>query len=115
MENIYKESKKFQKQFKKMKKELIRDSKHYQVFDYSFFDRIVFDAIKIIYYWYSNPKLLLQDTYNKYNKYEESLEAITKCYDIIQQLEECRHDINDYALRKELYYLIGEYGTYWWD
>ena len=41
----------FKKKFKQMKKQLIKHAKEFQAFDYGFMETILFDCIKI-YYWY---------------------------------------------------------------
>lgn len=115
--------KKFKTTFKKGKKQLIKDAKEFQCFDFYYTEKVLFDMLKLNYEFYSNPALLFQDTNSDYNNYEESIKALGRVVEIINMLEREYLDINEclelleneHKLKKELYNLIGEYWSSWWD
>lgn len=109
--------KKFYKYFKKEKKQLIKYAKEFQAFDYGFMEKLIFQSIKIYYEFFKDPKNLYQDTKCEFNHWEESVKALKRCVEIIDIIEdvEWADFEQEKSLKNELYDLIKEHHSNWWD
>lgn len=107
--------KQYKKEFKQLKKELIKRAKNIKLWDYCYFNNVVFQLIRLFYSYYSNPNLLYQLKDDNYNTY---MKALTRCMKIVNTLEPeagCFDYTEEDKLLPELYNLIGKYIQYWWD
>ena len=115
--------KEFNPYFRKAKRKLIKKAKQFQCFDYWYMEDMLFDMLQIMYKYYSNPDLLMQDTECEYNHWKESTNALKRINEIIEILRQEYIDLDsclatmekEYELKQELYKLVSDNFTNWWD
>lgn len=103
--------------FKKQKKLLVKYAKEFQPFDYGFMEKLIFQSIRIYYDFYRNKDLLYQDTNCEFNQWKECVDVLKRCVEIINLLENADYEtcLQECELKDELYTLIKDNHTAWWD
>jgi len=103
--------------FKKQKKLLVKYAKEFQPFDYGFMEKLIFQSIRIYYDFYRNKDLLYQDTACEFNQWKECVDVLKRCVEIIDLLENADYEtcLHERELKDELYTLIRDNHTAWWD
>lgn len=110
--------KKFFRIYKKEKKELIKQAKGFHAVDFGFAEGIFYQSLKIIYEFLKEPLLLMQDTKHEYSSYNEDLDALKRVlflFDKIYGKDFQGKEFNEYEARNEIYTLIANHITGWWD
>lgn len=109
--------KSYRKLFKKQKKELIKRAKQFKTFDYGFMDKLLFQIIRMFYDFYKNPDLLYQDTESEFNDWPNMVNSLKRCVEIVDTIENVDYATcaNERELRDELFTLIKDNHTAWWD
>ena len=105
--------KEWKKYIKKSKKELIKLTKEFQPWDYSFILNPLYKMIEIFYNTFKHPELLAQDT--RCDNYKETIESLEKCNNLIKDLDNSDSIEKDYELIKEILGTMKEKIFLWWD
>ena len=107
----------YRKLFKKQKKELVKRAKQFKAFDYGFIDKLLFQVIRMFYDFYKNPDLLYQDTESEFNDWPSMVNSLKRCVEIVDIIENVDYDscTTERELRDELFNLIRDNHTAWWD
>lgn len=115
--------KKFNKYFKKARRSLIKKAKQFKCFDYFYMEDVLFDMLQIMYQYYKNPDLLVQDTEHGMSNWKNGVKALERINEIIEILRQEHIDLDsclatmekEYELKQELYKLVSDNFTNWWD
>ena len=103
----------WKKYIKKSKKELIKLTKEFQPWDYSFILNPLYKMIEIFYNTFKHTELLAQDT--RCDNYKETIESLEKCNNLIKDLDNSDSIEKDYELIEEILGTMKEKIFLWWD
>lgn len=108
--------KKWKREYRYLKRELIRRAKRFEVWDYSYMNKVVFQMIKLMHSLYTKPEILAFDTSSELCNWEEEMKTLDECLDIVNKLENyCIGAENEYTLITKLYTIISESIFAWWE
>lgn len=103
------ERKKFKKQFKQIKRQLRKDVKNFQPWDYCYLLNLIEHSLQAMSLYLCNKYLVAQDTEDEYNHWKEYSYKLKECYELV------KYGLDDHAALKKAFKIMSEYITTWWD
>lgn len=101
--------------FKTKRKDLLKNAKEFQAWDFGYMDNVVFQMVRMHYDYFKNSDLLYQDTTHPMNRYDLLMKSLEECVTLIDQLEATFDYNKEDELRRKIYTIIATDGWRWSD